>query len=110
LNEIIDAAKGYGGRGYGYSKMKAAWTEKVAWHVKAARIPHLGRVRLAFTWVETSRRRNPDNIAAAHKFLLDGFVVAGVLVNDGWKEIAGWTDAFAVGKPSRVEVVIEEVE
>ena len=110
LNDVIAAAKGHGGRGYGYSKMKAIWTEKVAWHVKAARIPLLGRVRLTFLWVEKDRRRDPDGVAAAgRKFLLDGFVVAKMLVNDGWKQIAGWTDTFEVGQPARVEVTIEEV-
>ena len=110
LNDIIDAAKGHGGRGYGYSSMKAKWTQHVAWHVKAARVPPLGRVRMSFLWIENSRRRDPDGISAGGiKFLLDGFVVAGMLVNDGWKQIAGWTDAFEVGQPARVEVTIEEV-
>ena len=52
-----------------------------------------------------------DNIAFAKKFIQDSLVHAGVLANDGWNQIEGFTDDFAVDpKNPRVEVTIEIFE
>lgn len=107
-NEIIKAAKGSGGRGRAYSRLKAKLTNDIALTAKAARIPHVKRARFLFHWIETSKRRNPDNIAAAHKFVFDGLVLAGVLSNDGWAQVAGWSDTFEVGKRPGVFVTVLE--
>lgn len=109
LNDIIKAAKGCGGRGYAYSKMKDTWTSLVANRARALRIKPVTCARFRFEWREHSRQRNPDNVAAAKKFLFDGLVTAGVLVNDGWSQIAGWSDAWAVSDQPGVLVTIEEV-
>jgi hypothetical protein len=109
LNEIIAAAKGCGGRGRAYSAMKATWTQTCALHALSSGLRRVDRVRLAFRWVERDRKRNPDNIAAAHKFILDGLVTAKILDNDGWSQVAGWSDTFEVGKRPGVEVTVEAV-
>ena len=112
LNDIIAAAKGSGGKGYGYAKMKKQWTETVWALAKQARLPRMKRVRFAFHWHELDRRRNKDNIAAGgRKFICDGLVMAGVLDNDGWAQIADdWRDTFTVDKRPGVTVTMEEVE
>jgi hypothetical protein len=112
MNEMVAAAKGYGGRGYGYSKLKKQWTNSIALIARSARIPHMDRVRLVFDWVEptpskTTKVRDPDNIAAAKKLVLDGLVMAGVLKRDTLSEVAGWTDTFAVGGAVGVRVTLE---
>ena len=67
-------------------------------------------VVMHYLWVEKNRRRDKDNIAFARKFVQDALVKAGVLRNDGWGEIAGFSDTFAVDdKRTRVEVEILEV-
>lgn len=51
-----------------------------------------------------------DNIAFAKKFILDALVKKGVLKDDGWKWVKGFTDEFFVDKKNpRVEVEMEEV-
>ncbi len=110
LNEIIAAAKGAGGRGFAYAKMKRELGDTVWATAKAARLQPVVLARLAFRWVEKDRRRDPDNVSSAgRKFILDGLVKAGVLQGDGWAHVAGWSDAFDVD-PVRhgVEVTIEE--
>lgn len=103
-NEIIDACKGAGGTGRIYSAMKKKWTNDIALLVRSARIRPVPRAHIRFIWHERDRRRNPDNLCAAIKFVLDGLVVAKVLENDGWDQIAGFTHAWDVsGKPG-VEV------
>lgn len=105
LNELLSAAKGAGGTGTRYAKLKRSWTEGV-WAL--ANLARLGRfdspVTLRFEWVERDRRRDPDNIAAGgRKLVLDGLVKAGVIAGDGWRHVAGWTDTFSI-EPRRVGV------
>jgi len=56
-------------------------------------------------------RRDRDNIAAGRKFVQDALVRCKVLQNDGWKEITGFSDDWAVDKARpRVEIEIIEME
>ena len=105
-NEIIAACKGCGGKGYGYATMKKQWTLAVFWRAKEAQLPHVKRARFEYRWIERDMARDPSNIVAARKFVEDGLVDAKVLNNDGWKQIAGWTDIFEVGAKPGVEVTI----
>jgi len=100
MNELIAAAKGFGGTGRGYSNMKRDWTDRVALYAKAEKLRTLlPPVMLRFRWVEKARRRDPDNIAAGgRKLVLDGLVKAGVIGGDGWTQIAGWIDTFEVDR------------
>lgn len=110
MNEIISAAKGFGGKGIAYSKMKRTWTEIIVAlcnHAKLVKFP--GRVVFEFHWLEKDKRRDPDNVAAGgRKLILDGLVVAGVLRGDSWRFVQSWSDKFDVAalKPG-VEVTIQ---
>lgn len=113
LNDIVDAAKGCAGRGYGYAKMKKAWTEKVALHALSARIPkgRFKRVRLELLWIEKPQERavnsrDPDNVEAGQKFVWDGLVHAGILPNDRRTNNAGSTHQHGTGPVAGVEVTI----
>lgn len=108
MNEIIDAAK-QGNRGYQpYAKMKKENTQLVTWIAK--KVPKKKRIFLDITWIAKDKRRDPDNIAAAVKFIWDGLVGAGVIPNDGWNENGGWSNRFKVDKDNpRIEVEIREV-
>jgi hypothetical protein len=109
MNEMVDAAKGAGGVGRHYARLKAAWTLKVKAEARRQRILPVARACLTFEWAEANRRRDPDNVAAAKKLVLDGLVAAGVLPKDGWKAVAGFRDIWAVSARPGVLVVIEEV-
>ena len=95
LNDVIAMAKRHWAQ---YAKEKAYWTDLVALTCKSERIRPVKRVFIEFVWIEKGKRRDPDNIAMAKKFILDGMVQAGVLQNDGWGQIAGWSDEFKVDK------------
>ena len=65
-------------------------------------------ITVKFKWVMPNRRKDKDNIAFAKKFCLDSMQEAGLIVNDGWKEIDGFEDTFEVDKDHpRVEIIIE---
>lgn len=97
LNELIDAAKGHGGRGYGYSKLKREWGTLVWGLAKAARLKPVASAVLTFEWRERDRRRDPDNVSSAgRKLILDGLVKAGVLSGDGWTGVRAFSDVWLV--------------
>lgn len=93
LNELIAAAKGGGGTGRAYSRLKAEWKEKVWALAKSERLQPMVQAWITWNWYETSRRRDPDNfVGAGKKLILDGLVMAKVLPDDGWDELLGFTD------------------
>ena len=67
-------------------------------------------VRIEYFFYEPTKRRDLDNIAAVgHKFIQDALVKSGVLKNDGWENIIGFSDKFAIDRKNpRIEVIIVE--
>lgn len=107
LNDITDAARE---NRFKAAAMKKEYTELVAWYAKAARIPHMEQIDVSVTWYEPNRKRDKDNIHAGIKFILDGLVQAGVLDNDGWKQIGDISHRVCLDKENpRIEVKMEEV-
>lgn len=81
--------------------------------IRQLRIPTITkRVRMEYLWVEKDRRRDPDNISSfGRKVILDELVNLEILQNDGWANIVGFSDSFAVDKQDpRIEVKIIEVD
>lgn len=110
LNELIEAER--------TNRYKGAQLKKDAERRICAEIRrqlhgvHIRKpVVMRYLWVEPDRRRDRDNIAAGRKFVQDALVRCKVLQNDGWKEIAGFADDWAVDKARpRVEITITEME
>ena len=97
LNEIIAAAK-VGGRGKAYSDMKRTAGDVVKTSIIWLNMHRMGRVSVTCTWSEPNRRRDPDNIFAGVKFILDGLVDSGILAGDGWRHIAGIQHKLTIDK------------
>ncbi len=58
-------------------------------------------------WYRENKRSDPDNIAFAKKFILDGFMKAGLLDNDNWENIRSFEDYFYVDKENpRIEIML----
>lgn len=93
---------------YGGASLKKKNTEIVMWEAKAQRLKKIsGQVYFTFTWYCKNKKKDPDNISFARKFIFDGLVLAGVLSDDGWDEIEGFQDFFEVDeKRPRIEVEI----
>ena len=60
-----------------------------------------------FEW-HTSRRVDPDNLDFARKFVLDGFVKAGVLINDNQNYVGKLSSEVIKDKENFVIVEIKE--
>lgn len=93
-----------------YQDWKKKVDEGICWQIKdqLRGVKLNTRCAFVFKWYDKDRMRDPDNIAFATKFIFDAMQIAGVLVNDGWKQTAGgFMHLFGVDqvKP-RVEIFI----
>lgn len=107
LNEIIKVAKAHP---MAYSAMKKRWGHVVETSIRQAKLkPMRGPVQIHLTWVEKTRRRDPDNIRAGSKFILDALVKAKVLPGDSLATVWGLSDSFVVDKEHwRVDVLVTD--
>lgn len=97
MNEVVEAAKGAGGRGAKYARLKREWSEAVWAYARNCRLPPVsGPVVFSFEWREKYMTRDPDNIVSAKKFILDGLVLAHVLPDDGWRWVRGFREEWFV--------------
>lgn len=111
LNDFIDANR----RNYhAGAKMKkeAQYIVEVCARKTLKRWKATGPVFMHYVWFEPNKKRDKDNISGGgRKIIQDALVSAGYLKNDGWHDIIGFSDEFAVDKKEpRIEVTIEEVE
>lgn len=95
---------------YQQNRVKTECDEAVKLAAKAARIRQVQRARFHFKWYEPNRRRDLDNVAFAKKFIFDGLVKAGVLIDDGPRYVPWFSDEFACDRENpriRVEIYTE---
>jgi len=93
------------------SDLKRTTERLISLHIKAQLkdVKFSDAVHIRITWVEPNQKRDKDNIAFAKKFIFDALVSCGVLKNDGWAQIDGFSDSFLVDSDNpRVEVVLNE--
>ena len=89
LNEYIDCERG---STIAAAAMKKKCTEQVKEQCLSQQIgPVNGKVDLLFEW-HSSTRHDPDNVAFAKKFIIDGLQLAGVLENDNRKFVGTMAD------------------
>lgn len=104
LNDYISAER----NNYRYaSSMKRKETKRVSDAAQGME-PFDTQAIVSFKWIEPNMRRDVDNVAFAHKFILDGLVDAGVLKGDSRKYVIGLQDDFSEIDPDnpRVEITI----
>ncbi len=92
MNDFIST-----GSRFRYNDAKKRWAVTIGSCIRLAKISPVQRVHITWLWHERNRQRNPDNFAAiGKKFVLDTLQACGILKNDGWKQIAGWSDDWVV--------------
>lgn len=104
MNEIIKAART---NKYQAAKQKKTFTELVFWQTKYPQ-PVKTPVSILCVWYEKNKRRDPDNISAGIKFILDGLVHAKILQNDGWDQIKRIEHRFKVSEREGVKIFLFE--
>lgn len=105
LNEYIDCERG---STIAAAAMKKKCTEQVKEQCLSQQIESVkGKVDLLFEW-HSSTRHDPDNVAFAKKFILDGLQAAGVLENDNRRFIGTMADEIVNDDDDFVIVHITE--
>ena len=106
LNQML---KSKGSGKHAYNREKRQIQQEIYWLCIEQGITWMEKAWFRFVWVEAKKNRDPDNIAAARKYILDGLVEARRLAGDRWKNILGWQDEFKVNKEAPgVEVYLYE--
>jgi len=85
-------------RHYAGAEQKKDWTAVVASLAKGSgKVPERPYV-WHFHWVRKDYRTDPDNTAAAVKFVLDGLQAAGVIRRDGHKQVGLISHSYSKDK------------
>lgn len=107
LNEYIGACRRNPYKG---AQMKRKDQQDVEWCIRSQlRGVRLNKpVRMFYIWYEPNRKRDLDNISSyGRKVIQDALVKCRVIENDGWYQVAGFSDDFFVDeKNPRIEVII----
>ena len=110
LNEYIEANRIHKQKG---NKMKHDdQCAIIAFLLQEHRKLHIDKpVWIDYTFYEFNKRRDKDNICGYfHKVFQDALVMCGIIHNDSWQYITGFTDTFYVdSKRPRIEIVIKEM-
>lgn len=108
LNEFIDANRISRGRWNKGNSMKQRDQKLIASQLPKWRAD--GQIRIHYTFFCPNRKKDLDNVSGYfHKVFQDALVAKGIIPNDSWKYIRGFSDEFYVDRDlPRVEVEITE--
>lgn len=117
LNDYLKAERQTFRKGGSFStkgnELKKDTQELIIWSIRQQlRGVHITKpIILKYDFYEPNKKRDLDNISAfAHKTVQDSLVLAGIIDNDGWKNIIGYVDQFYCDpKKPRIEILLVEV-
>jgi|LAHU01.1.fsa_nt_gb Holliday junction resolvase RusA-like endonuclease len=107
LNEYVNACRSHWSQA---NRAKAENDEIVFWAIKQAHLkPIVGAFDMSVEWHEELRgtkHRDVDNIRFGVKFILDALQEAGVIGNDGWREVRSITDSFYEAPKGKGQIIV----
>ena len=108
LNEMIRTARG---NKFASAAQKKKYTDLVAMEIMVqTEQPHFDAISLDITWIETKKKRDPDNVTGGGlKYLMDGIVAAGIIDDDDRDHVASATNRIAVSDSRGVAVIMSSV-
>jgi hypothetical protein len=100
MNEILRAKGNRYRKGRSkYNDMKAQYDQMISSLAVCQPLDPLDRAYFTYFFFEPNTKRDPSNFASgALKLIEDGLQKAGVLKNDGWKNVLGISSYWAVDK------------
>ena len=102
MNEMIRTARG---NRYAAAAQKKKYTNLVAEEIMVQTDrPQYEAISIDLTWIEIRKKRDPDNVFAAVKFILDGIKTAGIIDDDDRDHVASITNRITVSDSRGVVV------
>ena len=95
-NESVGQAKRRFGRSNGYAQLKKTLENQLRLYIRSNHLVPMKEAWLKFLWREMDKRRDPDNIISAKKYILDALVAEKIISNDGQTVIKGLKDSWTV--------------
>lgn len=109
INEFVAKSRNRNGRYDPSTVYKGRVEAKVAFYIKRWKVKPINKpFKMRCIWYEETAKRDPDNVAFAKKFLLDGMMKAKILKNDNSRLVKGFIDEFVYGEGQKVVVEIYE--
>lgn len=107
LNTYINAERS---NKYAGAKLKKTATDSIAWEIKSQKVKKkFDKFYVGIYYYCSNKRIDKDNHAFKKKFLFDGMKLAGLIVDDGWKNVNDWDEYFLIDKNNpRIEFEISE--
>jgi len=106
-NEMENDARTHWSKGH---KLRKKWKDWFIIHMTKLPKNKFKRVWLRIIYYEKTmtgpHARDPDNVAAVKKILLDALVTAEVIPNDKHENIAGWHEWFSQGVNGGIDLAI----
>lgn len=111
MPNLNDYTRAIGKSRYVGGDMKDEWDARVMREAQAAKLGHFTEpITIEFHWYEPNTNRDVDNVAFAKKFILDGLQKAGVITNDNYKWVRGFSDHFHYDGTAKVVIIMTEIE
>lgn len=112
MNQFIEANRIGKGRWNKGNKMKQECQEEISLYINTQlhKIHIFKPVYIKYKFYEPNKKRDLDNISGFfHKIFQDALVKCGVIQNDSWQYIVGFSDEFFVDNQCpRIEIEIIE--
>jgi Holliday junction resolvase RusA-like endonuclease len=107
-NEYINACRV---NKFNANTLKKNTQEFIMYYILKSRLrPFTKPVYITYIWHEKDKKRDLDNIAFGKKFINDALVEYGILKNDNYKYVKGFSDNFRYGDKRKVEIILTEIE
>jgi len=98
LNDLLGAKSSQKGNWNAYADLKRRHYGQIKLLCQAKRVEPVGPGYFTFLFIESDRRRDPDNIAAGGiKLIFDSLVGADVMKGDSWAHVLGFVAYWQVG-------------
>lgn len=113
MNQFIEANRIGKGKWNKGNRMKQECQDEISYYINAQlHKVHIDKpIYLEYTFYEPNKKRDLDNISGFfHKIFQDALVHCGIIHNDSWHYITGFSDEFLVDSNCpRIEITIKEV-
>ena len=95
-NETLSQAKRRWGKTNAYAQLKLKVEKDLCYYIRQNHLVPMETVCFQFLWREMDKRRDPDNIISAKKYILDALVTEKIIPNDGQTVVKGLKDDWCV--------------